>query len=376
MTLLVDTSQYSGSVCHTEASLGFGGQEIRILTEMQWLQAHGVATLLVCQPGSRLAEEARSRNLSVAAVQMRSAVDLCAVWRLRGLFKRDRAALVHTHSSVDSWLAGVAARSLGLPIVRSRHVAIPIRRRRALVYHLADRVITSGGAIRAMVIAAGVPRERVLSIPPGVDTERFHPGIRAEGVRAELKVGGTVTTKVVGLIANVRGSKGHQHFLEAARHVLRFVPATRFLIVGEGVGFESICSRVRDLGLEDAVVLTGFRRDIPEIIAACDVVAVPSIRSEGIPQVVLQAFAVRRPVVATAVGGIPEVVRDEETGLLVPPGDRAALALAILALLQFPARAARLAEAGHELVMRDYRLDSIMHRTTDVYRELLSRPRP
>jgi glycosyltransferase involved in cell wall biosynthesis len=277
-------------------------------------------------------------------------------------------SLVHTHSSVDSWLGGVAAKSLGRPVVRSRHVSIPIRRRRALVYRLADRIITSGEGVRAMVIGAGITSERVVAISAGVDSARFHPGVSGKAVRDELGLG---AAPVVGLVANVRGSKGHNVFLDAARAVLAVAPETRFLIVGDGVGFDDVKGRVRHLGLEARVRLTGFRRDIPEVMAALDVLALPSIRSEAIPQVIPQALAVGTPVVASTVGGSPELIRDGENGRLVPPADPAALADAILALLREPERARAMARAGQVMVQARYTIDATMARTTAVYRELL-----
>src|SRR5262249_9880723 len=144
-------------ILHTEASGGLGGQEIRILTETRWLLDHGWSALIAAQPGSPLFTEAAAAELPVVAVAMPGAADPRA---LRRLVRPRGVALVHTHSSVDSWLATVAARSLGVPVVRSRHVSIPIPRRRGLVYRLADRVLTSGEAIKAIVIAAGVAPER------------------------------------------------------------------------------------------------------------------------------------------------------------------------------------------------------------------------
>ena len=179
-----------------------------------------------------------------------------------------RVSLVHTHSSVDSWLAGIAAKSLGRRVVRSRHVSIPIGRRRALVYRLADRIITSGEGVRSIVIAAGIAPERVVSISAGVDGDRFHAGVSGQSVRQELGLG---EAPVVGLVANVRGSKGHNFFLEAARTVLASTPDARFLIVGDGVGFDEVARRVREMGLDASVRLTGFRRDVPEVMAALDV---------------------------------------------------------------------------------------------------------
>ncbi len=353
-------------ILHTESSLGLGGQELRTLTEMRWLLDHGWQALLVCPPGSRLHAEAQSAALPMAPIAMRSSVDVRAGLALRRLIAARGVDLVHTHSSVDSWLGAVAARSLRRPAVRTRHVTIPIRS--ALVYRLADRVIASGQAAADRVAAAGIPRERIVAISAGVDERRFHAGVSGAGVRAELALAGPV----VGLVANVRGSKGHRYFLEAARDVLRQCPNTRFLIVGDGVGFDDVRRRVNEMELSREVIMTGFRRDIPEVLAALDVLVLPSIKSEATSQVILQSFAVGTPVVATTVGGSPELVRDGETGRLVPPADAPALAAAMLSMLEDPARARSMARAGQALVGAAHTLDAVMARTTDVYAELLA----
>ena len=356
-------------ILHTEASRGLGGQEIRILGEVRWLLDHDWAALIACQPASPLLAESRRGDLPAVAVPMRGTLDLLAVLRLRGLMRARRVDLVHTHSSVDSWLATLAAKSLGLPVVRGRHVTIPILKRRALVYRLADRVITTGEAVAAHVRGAGVPAERIRAISAGVDTARFHPGVSGKAVREEL--GLSPAGAVVGLVANVRGSKGHAVFLEAAREVLRARPETRFLIVGDGVGFEDVKRRVREMGLDPRVIMTGFRRDIPEVMAALDVLVLPSTKSEATSQVIPQALAVGTPVAASATGGIPEIVRDGETGRLVEPGNPGALAQAVLSLLDDPARARKMALTGQALVRERYSADVAMGATTDVYHALL-----
>src|SRR5205823_10962618 len=136
-----------------------------------------------------------------------------------------------------------------------------------IFYRLADRVITSGEAVAAIVRGAGVPADRVVAIGPGLDTARFHPNVSGAGVRAEFGLRGPA----VGLVANIRGSKGHAYFLEAARVVLAERPDARFVIVGDGIGFDDVQRRVKEMGLEPRVVMTGFRRDVPEIMAALDV---------------------------------------------------------------------------------------------------------
>ncbi|MGH7342082.1 MAG: glycosyltransferase, partial [Candidatus Rokuibacteriota bacterium] len=277
----------------------------------------------------------------------------------------------HTHSSVDSWLATVAAKTLRLPVVRSRHVTIPILKRRALIYRLADHVITTGEAVAARVREVGIAAERISAISAGVDTTRFHPGVSGKAVRDEL--GLAADGKVVGLVANVRGSKGHAVFLEAGREVLGTYPDARFLIVGDGVGFDDVRRRVHAMGLESRVIMTGFRRDIPEVMAALDVLVLPSTKSEATSQVIPQALSVGTPVAAAATGGIPEIVRDGETGRLVEPGNAPALAQAVIALLADPERAHEMALAGQSLIRARYSADASMTATTRVYSDLLNR---
>ena len=350
-------------ILHTESSVGFGGQEMRIVAESRWLAAHGHRPVIVAQPRAPVTAEARRADIPVVEIPMRAGWDVCAVVAVRAAIRKHGTDVVHTHSSIDAWVAGLAARSLGVPVVRSRHVSIPIPRRRALVYRLADRVITSGETVAAIVRAAGVSADRVVAIAPGVDTTRFHPRVSGAGVRAELGLRGPA----VGLVANIRGSKGHAYFLEAAAHVLRERPDARFVVVGDGIGFDDVRRRVKDAGLESHVIMTGFRRDVPEVMAALDVLVLPSIKSEASSQVIPQALAVGTPVVGTTVGGTPELVRDGETGRLVPPADGAALGTAILDLLRDPGRARELARRGQAQVLAEHSIDASMARTLAVY---------
>jgi len=153
--------------------------------------------------------------------------------------------------------------------------------------------------------------------------------------------------------------------------VRRHVPAARFVIVGDGVGFDDVHRRVHALGLANHVVMTGFRRDVPEVMAALDLLVLPSTRSEATSQVIPQALAVRTPVVATAVGGIPEIVKDGVTGRLVPPGEPDALARAILEMISDTERAHIMAQAGQALVRERFTVDAMMAATTRVYASLL-----
>jgi glycosyltransferase involved in cell wall biosynthesis len=299
---------------------------------------------------------------------MRGPWDPRALLALVRLIRREGVDLVHTHSSVDAWLGGLAARLARVPVVRTRHVSIPIRRGGRLVYtRLADRVITSAEAIRRMVIAAGVAPARVVAMPAGVDLARFPFGRRAPELRSALGLG----APVIGSVAMFRGSKGHAELLEAfTRLRARHAHAT-LLLVGDGVRRAALEQRVWESGLAPAVVFTGFRSDVGELLGAMDCFVLASTRTEGVPQSVLQAFAAGVPVIARATGGIPEVVRDGVTGTLVSDAEPAALADAVLGVLGDPEGADRRARAAREMVESRFSHAAAVDRLLALYGELL-----
>ena len=169
------------TVLHTESSPGLGGQELRTHSEARWTAERGWRVLLVGQLDGGFVGQARAAGLEALGLRMRGAWDLGAVCTLRRLIRREQVSIVHTHSSVDGWVGGLAARAAGIPVVRTRHVSIRIRRRWNPVYRrLADRVITSGEAIRTLVIESGVDPGRVEECLLLIDGRR-HDGDRCAG---------------------------------------------------------------------------------------------------------------------------------------------------------------------------------------------------
>jgi glycosyltransferase involved in cell wall biosynthesis len=355
------------TVLHTESSLGWGGQEVRILTEAAWLRERGVRVVLAVQPASRIRAEAERLSLETVGAVMRGPWDLFAVLRLVGVVRREKVDVVHTHSSIDAWVGGCAARLARVPVVRSRHVSIPIRAGLNPVYTwLADRVLTSGESIRALVLAGGVRPEAVRALPAGVDLAAFGPGEPSEALRREFGP----ARPVIGSIAMFRGSKGHQHLLDAFARLGREFPGAQLLLVGDGLRRAWVQELARARGLADAVRLPGFRRDVADLLRLMDCFVLASTRTEGVPQSLLQAMAVGVPVVASAIGGIPEVIVDGQTGLLIPPEDPVALAAGLGAVLRDPAAARQRAQAARALVERRYSRDASVERLLALYREL------
>jgi glycosyltransferase involved in cell wall biosynthesis len=357
------------SVLHTESSPGLGGQEIRTLDEARWIATRGWRVILACRPDGRLLERARAAGLDTVPVPMRGPWDVMATMRLAALIRRERISLVHTHSSIDAWVGGMAARLTGVPVVRTRHVSIAIRRGWNPVYTwLADRVITSGEAIRRLVLQAGVKPERVIAIPAGVNLTVFQFGARSKDLAASLGLG----SPVFGSIAMFRGSKGHTHLIEAFGLLRAAYPRASLLLVGDGIRRPWVEGLAREAKLGDAVVFTGFQQDVPALLGCMDCFVLASTRTEGIPQSLLQAFAAGVPVVASEVGGIPEMVTDGVTGLLVKPESAPDLAQAMERVLADPAAAARRALAARALVESRFSHTAALARLIELYESVLT----
>ena len=357
-------------ICHAESSTGWGGQEIRVLAETLGLRERGHEVAIVCRPDSALAVRAREAEVSLFVARMPFAHDPRTIGGMLSHFRQWRPQVVITHSSVDSWCGGVAARILRVPIVRVRHLSVPVGGNPAtrFVYRaLCDTVITTGEAIRDhLVREVGLPPAKVVSIPTGIDTARFDPQ-KGDGMGVRKALGIRAGVPLAGIVAVLRNWKGQLIFLEAMAKVQAKLPEARALIVGEGPQRRNIERRRRELGLEEAVVLTGHREDVPDVLASLDVVVSASTGAEGVPQILLQALAMERPVVATAVGGIPEIIRDGETGRLVPAESPLRLAEAIGDVLQDPASARVLAVEGGRIVRERWDVERMLDAVERVY---------
>lgn len=363
------------NIVHTEASCGWGGQELRILSEAAGLIDRGHRVTLLCPPESNIFREAGRHGVPAEALPIGRK-------RLRGLLalRRWLAAhavdVVNTHSSTDTWLTALACASLRQPppLVRTRHISAPIPKNAAsrwLYSSAARHVVTTGEALRRQLIKEnGLTPAQVTSVPTGIDPLRFAP-LDADAKAARRRaLGLDPHARYIGIVATLRSWKGHVHLLDAFAAFGR--PDWRLLIVGNGPQREALERRVAELGLGDKALLAG-QQDQPEHwLQALDVFCLPSYANEGVPQAVLQAMLTALPIVTTPVGAITEAVTDGKTGLIVPPRDPAALAAAFARLAGDPAFAAGLGRAAQcdarERFTRQVMLDRMERIFADVCR--------
>ncbi|MGH7393721.1 MAG: glycosyltransferase, partial [Candidatus Rokuibacteriota bacterium] len=322
-----------------------GGVEEVVLALLRRLDPTDFA-LALAAPAALLddfAPDLRSVAADTVAVQAETWLRPGGARRLGDFFHRWRPDLVNPHLFRSTAVAAPLARWHGVRgVVETYHGRegwrhglvrgsfLPDR----IVARCVDRVIAvSEAAARFLVTGKGYPTAKIVVVPNGCDLSRFAPGRDREAVRRELGLEGQ--TPVAGVVGRLESQKGHEWLLQAWPAVLREMPDARLLVVGDGSLRDALEAQARRAGVAPSVVFTGFRADVPRLLDALDVLVLPSLY-EGMPLTAIEAAAMARPVVATAVDGTPEVVHDGETGFLVPPADAPALARAVGAVLRDP----------------------------------------
>jgi glycosyltransferase involved in cell wall biosynthesis len=307
---------------------------------------------------------------------------LITLFKLYRLMRRQKPHVVHTHTATAGLLGRLAAKLAGVPVILHTFHGHVLRgyfgplRSKALVWierflaRLSDRIVTVSEGQRRELAGYGVaPLEKITVVPLGFELESL---LACESHRGELRreLGLADGDKLVGIVARLVPIKNHRLFLQAAQVVVETMPQARFLVVGDGELREELEAYAHDLGLEGGVLFTGWRRDLPRLYADLDVVALTSI-NEGTPVSLIEAMAAGVPVVATAVGSVPDVVVEGETGYLVKDGDVKGMAKAIIELLRDPEKAKEMGIAGREAVYPRFAAHTLIANVEGLYAELL-----
>lgn len=357
------------TILHTESSLGWGGQERRILAEAVAMRDRGHRLLLVGDPRGELLPRGERAGFTVFPLSFGGWRNLAAGLALRRLLRREGVDLLNTHSSLDSWVGTLARAGLAKPfLVRTRHLSTPVKSsfptRR--LYQAPAAIITTGQATKELLqrrVAAAA--DKIFSIPTGVSLTEFAPRAADTFLRRRLGIG--EDSFVWGMVAVLRSWKGHLYALEALKELIDAGLKTHLLVVGEGPYRSLIEPRLKELGLTAQVRLVGYQEEVAPWLALMEVVVMASYAHEGVPQAALQALAMGKPVVGTKVGGIPEVILPGKTGLLVPPKDPGALARAVRELWEQPELRRALGRQGRELVVQKYSLEQMAATVEAVY---------
>lgn len=322
-----------------------------------------------------LAGDLHGVPVETEAVQADSWLRRGDIARLSAFIGRVRPHIVSTHVVRATMVAAPLAKWQGAKVVETYHGGGDGSRGRLvpdrMVSRFLDRAIAVSEAARAFLVGTGYPGDKVVVVPNGRDLSTFRSGVGRDAVRRELGLDRGVP--LVGVIARLEPRMGHAEMFEAWPSIAAEFPAARLLLIGDGSLRPRLEVRARELGLAD-IIFAGQRADVARVLDAIDVLALPAL-SEGLALTAIEASAMGRPVVATAVDGIPEVIREARTGRLVPPADPASLSRAIRGVLRDPLGAQRMGRAGRDFVLDRFSLERQVSRTARVYRDVAGTPR-
>ena len=362
---------------HVDTARTWRGGQNQVLVTLMGLRALGHRTMLVANSQGELRQRA-AEGLDLVPLAPRTEMDLSAAWRLSRLLKQLKPDIVHAHDPHGVAMAALAlsmsTAAVKPPLVAARRVDFHLRNS-ALSrwkYRQVDCFICASEAIRHILISDGIPAARAVTVHEGVDLDRV---AAAPPARLHEEFWLPHDAPIVGNVAALVAHKGQRYLIEAAALVVRQVPDARFIIAGEGELRPNLERQIKDHRLEKHVLLAGFRPDVLSLHKSFDIFVLSST-TEGLGTSLLDAMASSKPIVATKAGGIPEVVDDGVTGLLVPPKDHQALAHAIVTLLKDARLRQEYGAAGFARVRDRYSAERMVQDTLKVYERVASSRRP
>lgn len=305
-------------ILHTEASGGWGGQEIRILTESQVFIRHHHKVILAADKNSQIAKRAQSYGVPVSPITL-SKKRWADFKALRKLIIQEKPDLISCHSSTDHWLSALARLTMRHKpaIVRTRHISTPVHRNiptKWLYNQGAESIMTTGISIRDQLTKDNfIACKDVHSIPTGIDLDRFIPGDTRQQ-RECLSL--PQNHFIFGIVATLRSWKGHSDLIEAFNKIN--LSNLTLIIVGDGPQMQNLRAQANKTNHPENIVFFGNQSDVVPYLQAIDCFVLPSYANEGVPQALLQAMAVGLPVISCPIGGIPESIEGYANSLLVP----------------------------------------------------------
>jgi len=370
----MSNSKEQKTILFVSTSSGPGGAEQVISNLAASLDPSRYRGVLCLFRAGWLQERSQSRGVPTFVIPTQGIMDWRWAFRFRDLLKAEQVDLIHAHE-FDANVQGTAvAAHCGVPLVATVHGKHyfweKLRRRLAYrwVSRRANMVAVSEDLKRFIVEKVGIPSHRITVLYNGVDVHHAPAAAEIGACRKELHL--PDTDRVVGVVGNLYPVKGHQYLIDSIPRVLEQCPDTSFVFAGRGQLESELKQQVNRLGLDKRVYFLGLRQDIPRILALLDVFVLPSL-SEGLSMAILEAMMAGKPVIATHVGGNPEIVLDGETGFLVPAKDSHALAASLIKLLRDPQMAIQFGEKGRRRAERQFSLHTMVNAYQSLYDQCL-----
>jgi glycosyltransferase involved in cell wall biosynthesis len=357
-----------------------GGAEISLLNLVKRLNKELFIPHFVCSKEGPFIDELRKIKIPPDFVQFPSIrwpnpVQICSTIRsLIDIIKKKQINLIHSNQPRSNLFGAIAAKIKTVPIVWHERCLERGRFDSDNIFSfLPDRIICNSGAVKNRFTKGAKTDTKIRTIINGVDLREFNPELNGSIIRKEFNI--DEDEPIIGTIGRIDPEKGYECFLESARIILQDFKNVRFLVVGGAFNNHSLEESLYEMSVEKGIdkktIFTGFRRDIPQLLASMDVVVLPS-EIDACSRVLFESMAMRKPLVATNAGGTPEIVQDGITGLLVKPGDSSGMARCIKKLLDDKYLAEQYGNAGRKRVETMFTIERNIRETENVYLELLN----
>lgn len=368
-------------VLHVIGGGELGGAEMHILNLLTHMDRERFEVRLCCLFPEPFVQVARANGIATDAVVMRHKLNIGIVDNLMEIIRGHQIDIVHTHGVRANLVGRLAAKLAGIKhIVTTVHSVLEQdypsffarqvnRLMERITINSVERFVTVSDLLKQDLVGHGIPAVKITTIYNGVNLAAFRQERVTGDVRKDLGIDPDVP--VLGMIARFHPVKGHRFFLEAAKTISRVRPACRFLLVGSGQYRSEVEAMVKQLGLREQVIFTGYREDIVDVLHSLDILVISSL-SEGFGLTAIEAMAMKVPVVATRVGGLPEIIKHGSNGILVPPAEGQAIAQAVLDLLANPEDSRAMAARAFEHVRENFSVEIMAKNTEQLYCSLMS----
>jgi len=367
-------------------NMEFGGGERVFAQIINRLSDKKYKIIVACLPTGTFIEKIKGSKAQIKSFDMRNRFNLRVILQLSSLIKKERVDIVHSQGARADFFARIAAKLAGAPNVVST-VPMPVEGFdvhpiRKLIYIIFSRfserfvdrfLVVSDALEKIMIEKHGIEPQKVVKIYNGIETDEYcisgeEIACRRSSFRKKSDLGENVP--VIGVIGRLVWQKGFKYFIEAIPDVLKEFKDARFLLVGEGELEDELKVKSKKLKLEDKIIFVGFMDDIRDVLASIDILVIPSLQ-EGLPVVLLEAMAMKKPIVAANIEVIMEILENGVTGLLVPPRDSKALAEAIITMFTHKDESLQMGLTARKVVTERFGVDIMVQKTEEVYEELL-----
>ena len=380
------------TILYYEASSGYGGSSSNLNHILRRLDTTRFKPIVVTHVDGIQFSRMREAGIQVVQIPIHGLEDvhharglqllalfliriLPLVWKLRQFILQKKIDIVHINNNIIMGIPAIlAARSANKPAFCYLRESRPLIKRELLFIRLVDRFFALSH--RAFELySRDIPKQKLIVLYDGIDLDAF-TNVNPASFINEFHLEGK---PLIGLVGRILPGKGQLEFVQAAHLVLKHFPEARFVIVGDPRTenpeyYQQVVDRIREENLTEQVLLTGWRNDVKEITAAMDVLVLASTTfPEGMPNTIIEAMALRKPVIATDIPGPTEVVADQETGYIVPPGDVQAMADSIALLLTDPVKAKTMGAAGRKRVEQAFNVQDVARTLEQIYSDTLSR---